>query len=127
MQIYRFSGFEMVGLVLKAGENLNSVLEATLAQLGAGFMVVPNLQAQFDRVDLGFYVPARAAYDHYEFSGLTLGREAGTEDRYSKLEPGSVSGNVGWVGDKPFAHVHGSFFSGLSEISESSVGASVSS
>ncbi len=100
--------FSMVAFRLQSGEDLNEKLETMVKEMGCGFAYLFGVQAQFDSVTLGFWDPERAAYD---FEDLRLG--PCRTDPYSRLEPTSLSGNVAWVGDKPFAHIHGGFASGF--------------
>ena len=94
------------------GEDVNKGLEFLLRNMNAGFIIVPALQAQFDSVTLGFYDPQRAVYDFVELP--RPGDDTiDSKGRYSRFEPTAVSGNVTWVGDAPFAHIHGAFASGF--------------
>lgn len=86
---------------LKAGDNLNEELEKYLQETGAGIIFLDHLQAQVHAVTLGFWDVGRQVYEK------SVIQPAG----HSQIEPGAISGNVVWVNDKPFAHIHGSFFS----------------
>jgi len=97
VQIYLPKDYHLVAFRLDSGENLNIFLEDHLRLNGAGFICLFSLQAQIDAVTLGFWNAKAQKYATHKI------RPRG----YSQLEPTTISGNATWVGEKPFAHIHG--------------------
>ncbi len=90
-----------VAFRLTSGEDLNTQLEAYLQKLGAGFLWLYGLQAQITSATLRFWDVKAQVYKKHIIQ----------PPGHSRIEPGAISGNVTWVNGKPFAHIHGAFFS----------------
>ena len=101
MQTHLVSAPRLEFFRLEFGENLNVALEDHLKHSGFGSLWLYGLQAQVHSVTLGFWDTNKQAYDREKIQPLG----------HSRIEPGAISGNVTWVDGKPFAHIHGAFFS----------------